>query len=100
MLARTLIAPTSVMDPAGAGFGSAAWTVVRCSQNLASKARPGKLPPGGRAGTVADIVFGVIWYRTLATHDPLDEQLADELVTALTSADPPRKRTWPNHPRS
>ncbi len=38
-------------------------------------------------------MFGVIWYRTLATHEPLDEQLADELVTALTSANPPRKRT-------
>jgi AcrR family transcriptional regulator len=53
----------------------------------------GELPPGVRAGTVADIVFGVIWYRTLATHEPLADELADELVTVLISANPPRKQT-------
>jgi AcrR family transcriptional regulator len=33
--------------------------------------------------TVADLVFGVIWYRLLATDQPLDECLANELVTVL-----------------
>ena len=46
----------------------------------------GDFPPSLSPGTVADIVFGVIWYRTLATHAPLDEQLADELTGALTGA--------------
>ena len=43
----------------------------------------GDLPPGLSPGTVADIVFGVIWYRVLATRDPPDSGLAEELVTAL-----------------
>jgi AcrR family transcriptional regulator len=43
----------------------------------------GDLPPGLSPGTVADIVFGVIWYRVLATREPPDSGLADELVTAL-----------------
>jgi AcrR family transcriptional regulator len=47
----------------------------------------GELPPGVPAGTIADIVFGVIWYRMLATRQALDNKLADELTTAL--AGPP-----------
>ena len=43
----------------------------------------GDLPPVVSPGTAADIVFGVIWYRTLATRRPLDDKLIDELVTAL-----------------
>ena len=44
----------------------------------------GDLPPGISPDTVADIVFGVIWYRVLATRRPPGDDLADELVTALT----------------
>jgi AcrR family transcriptional regulator len=44
----------------------------------------GDLPPGISAGTVADIVFGVLWYRVLTTHEPPADSLAEELVTALT----------------
>lgn len=43
----------------------------------------GDLPPVPSPGTVADIVFGVIWYRLLATRQPADDQLIDELVTTL-----------------
>ncbi|MBO0817542.1 MAG: TetR/AcrR family transcriptional regulator [Actinobacteria bacterium] len=43
----------------------------------------GDLPPGLSPGTVADVVFGVIWYRVLATREPPGSELADELVTAL-----------------
>jgi AcrR family transcriptional regulator len=46
----------------------------------------GDLPPGLRPGTIADIVFGVIWYRVLATRELPDTRLADELVTALTGS--------------
>jgi len=28
-------------------------------------------------------VFGVLWYRVLATREPLDDRLSDELVTLL-----------------
>jgi AcrR family transcriptional regulator len=45
----------------------------------------GDLPPGLAPGTVADIVFGVIWYRLLATGQPLDNRLVDELVATLTT---------------
>jgi AcrR family transcriptional regulator len=44
----------------------------------------GDLPPGVSRETAADIVFGVIWYRVLATRVPPDDGLADELVCALS----------------
>ena len=47
----------------------------------------GELPAGLSPGTITDIVFGVIWYRMLATRQSLDNKLADELTTAL--AGPP-----------
>jgi hypothetical protein len=31
-------------------------------------------------------VFGTIWYRILATHQPLDTDLADDLVAVLAPA--------------
>jgi AcrR family transcriptional regulator len=43
----------------------------------------GDLPPRPAPGTVADIVFGTIWYRTLATRQPLDAGLVDDLVGLL-----------------
>lgn len=52
-----------------------------------AKAR-GDLPPVLSPGTVADIVFGVIWYRMLATRQRLDNKLADELVAALAGPRP------------
>jgi hypothetical protein len=48
----------------------------------------GDLPPHLAPGTVADIVFGVIWYRLLATHQPLDDRLVDELVATLARPQP------------
>ena len=55
----------------------------------------GDLPPGLSPGTVADVVFGVIWYRILATREPPGSDLADELVTALAGPRPPAP-----HPQS
>ena len=43
----------------------------------------GDLPPVPRPATVADLVFGLIWYRVLATRDPIDDAQIDELVTLL-----------------
>ncbi|WP_281902496.1 TetR/AcrR family transcriptional regulator [Phytohabitans aurantiacus] len=45
----------------------------------------GDLPSTPTSGTVADIVFGVVWYRLLATGQPLDQRLVDELVATLAS---------------
>jgi AcrR family transcriptional regulator len=46
----------------------------------------GDLPPRPSPGTVADIIFGVIWYRILASPRPFDNQLQliDDLVGTLT----------------
>jgi hypothetical protein len=38
---------------------------------------------GPAPGIVADIVFGTIWYRTLATRQPLDADLVDDLIGLL-----------------
>ena len=43
----------------------------------------GDLPDPPDPGTVADIVFGTIWYRILATGQSLDAQLIDDLVAVL-----------------
>jgi AcrR family transcriptional regulator len=44
----------------------------------------GELPATVSPGTVADLVFGTIWYRMLTTDRPLDEHLAHELVDLFT----------------
>ena len=46
----------------------------------------GDLPRHPDPATVADIVFGTIWYRVLATRRPLDDALADELIGVLAPA--------------
>jgi Tetracyclin repressor-like, C-terminal domain len=43
----------------------------------------GDLPPIPSPDVVADIVFGVIWYRVLSRHQPLDARLSGELVATL-----------------
>ena len=55
----------------------------------------GDLPDRPAPGTVADIIFGIIWYRVLATHQPFDADLVDDLVEILAPAPPavkPRRR--------
>ncbi len=56
----------------------------------------GDLPVAPSPGTVADIVFGVIWYRMLATRRPLDRRLIGELVRTLAD---PRPDATPRTPR-
>ena len=50
----------------------------------------GDLPASPPPGLVADIVFGVIWYRVLAGHRPLGEGLPAELIATLTGTIPGR----------
>jgi len=47
----------------------------------------GDLPVRPDAATAADIVFGTIWYRILATRRPLDAGLADDLIAVLAPDD-------------
>lgn len=46
----------------------------------------GDLPARPTPSAALDMVFGVIWYRILATDNPADDELVDELVVTLTSA--------------
>jgi AcrR family transcriptional regulator len=57
----------------------------------------GDLPPTPSPGLIADIIFGVIWYRILAIHQPADPHLVDELVTLLTT---PKRRQPKIEPKS
>ena len=57
----------------------------------------GDFPDGLRPETVADVVFGVIWYRVLASGGMPDDRLVDELTTMLSYAQPPLKRVAKRH---
>ncbi len=48
----------------------------------------GDFPHDLRRETVPDVVFGVIWYRVLATRTPPDERLVGELTRMLTMESP------------
>jgi AcrR family transcriptional regulator len=57
---------------------------------ITSRARErGDLPGHPDPETVADIVFGTIWYRILATRRPLDAALAEDLTGLLAPGLPP-----------
>jgi AcrR family transcriptional regulator len=60
----------------------------------------GDLPDQPAPGTIADIVFGVIWYRVLATHQPLDADFVEDLVGILAPAPPASKLRRPPGERS
>jgi AcrR family transcriptional regulator len=58
---------------------------------ITSRARDrGDLPDHPGPAIVADIVFGTIWYRTLATRQPFDAGLVDDLIGVLAPAADPR----------
>lgn len=46
----------------------------------------GDLPLAPSADLVADVVFGVIWYRVLSRNQPMDDRLPGELVTMLAGS--------------
>ena len=52
---------------------------------LSRAADRGDLPEHLLPSTVLDIVFGVIWYRMLATREPLDRTVVRQLLNALTT---------------
>jgi AcrR family transcriptional regulator len=45
----------------------------------------GQLPELRRPAAVTDQAFGLLWYRMVFAHEPLDEQAADDLAAALTA---------------
>lgn len=46
----------------------------------------GDLPDRPSPGTVADIIFGTIWYRVIATRQRFDDDLIDDLVETLAGS--------------
>jgi AcrR family transcriptional regulator len=48
----------------------------------------GDLPLQLARDTVADVVFGVIWYRLLASREPLGDRLADEIASTVSAPGP------------
>jgi AcrR family transcriptional regulator len=48
----------------------------------------GDLPRGLPPATITDIVFGTLWYRMLATREPVDQRLVDDLVATLSRPGP------------
>ena len=50
----------------------------------------GDLPGRPDPETVADIVFGTIWYRILATARPFDARLEEDLLDLLAPVAAPR----------
>jgi AcrR family transcriptional regulator len=89
-LLRALMAEAQLNREFGARFRSS--FLDRRREALAvitNRARErGDLPDRPAPGTVSDIVFGIIWYRVLATHQPLGADLVDDLTSILTPPPP------------
>jgi AcrR family transcriptional regulator len=82
---RALMAQAQVDEVFGARFRESFLQRRRDALGeIVERARErGDLPPGISPETVADIVFGVIWYRVLARDEPPGPRLTEELLTAL-----------------
>src|SRR5262249_5134155 len=66
----------------------ATFTAVRrdaLAQILGRAQMRGQIPSLERPDTVVDQVFGLLWYRMIFVHHPLDEHAADALAAALTT---------------
>lgn len=87
-LLRALMAEAQLDPEFGSRFRAA--FLERRRQALAviiDRARErGDLPDRPDPDTVADIVFGTIWYRILATMRPLDAVLEEDLLDLLAPA--------------
>jgi AcrR family transcriptional regulator len=96
-LLRTLMAEAQTHPAFGERFRAA--FLHRRRNALATivsrAAERGDLPAHPSPSTVLDIVFGVIWYRMLATREPFDDALLSELMRTLTGTDVPTHRRRP-----
>jgi hypothetical protein len=64
----------------------AAFTAARrgtLSQILGQAQHRGQIPLSRSPETVVDQVFGLLWYRMIFAHHPLDDHAADDLAAAL-----------------
>jgi AcrR family transcriptional regulator len=66
----------------------AAFTAARRDElaQILERARArGQIPRAERPATVVDQAFGLLWYRMIFAHAPLDERAADQLAVALAT---------------
>ncbi|NUT08073.1 MAG: TetR/AcrR family transcriptional regulator [Hamadaea sp.] len=84
---RALMAEAQVNPAFGERFRAEFLAHRRAAlRHLVDRARErGDLPPGLSPETVLDLVFGLLWYRLLATRRPFDDELVDELVHTLAN---------------
>ncbi|HTR71520.1 MAG TPA: TetR/AcrR family transcriptional regulator [Mycobacteriales bacterium] len=88
-LLRGLIAEAQISPEFGARFRSEFLERRRDALAIITdRARErGDLPASPEPATVADIVYGTIWYRVAGTCEPLDPRLIDDLLDILTAHD-------------
>ncbi|MFF3405258.1 TetR/AcrR family transcriptional regulator [Streptomyces sp. NPDC002742] len=88
---RVLMAEAQINEEFGQLFRSAFLQRRRDAlQVVLDRARTrGDLPPRPAASTVLDIVFGTLWYRLLATRQPMGDDLVEDLTATLTQAAQP-----------
>ncbi|MGW7047995.1 TetR/AcrR family transcriptional regulator [Streptomyces avermitilis] len=92
---RVLMAEAQINEEFGQLFRSAFLQRRRDAlQVVLDRARTrGDLPPRPAASTVLDIVFGTLWYRLLATRQPMGDDLVEELTATLAQAAQPPTNT-------
>ncbi|MGC4985169.1 TetR/AcrR family transcriptional regulator [Streptomyces sp. DT193] len=92
---RVLMAEAQIDEEFGELFRSAFLQRRRDAlQVVLDRARTrGDLPPRPAASTVLDIVFGTLWYRLLATRQPMGDDLVEDLTATLTQAAQPPTNT-------
>jgi AcrR family transcriptional regulator len=88
---RVLMAQAQIDEDFGARFRES--FLMRRRQALAvitdrARAR-GDFPPAPPPDLIADVVFGVIWYRVLSRDQPLDDRIPAELTALLTGSERP-----------
>jgi AcrR family transcriptional regulator len=85
---RALMAEAQIDDGFGERFRDSFLRGRReaLRQLLDRAAARGDLPATITRELAIDLVFGTLWYRLLAAHRSLDDQLAEDLVAVLTTS--------------
>jgi AcrR family transcriptional regulator len=76
---REALADSATMDRLSAFAAARRGEVAQILDRARAR---GQIPPG-ESPTTVDQAFGLLWYRMIFAHAPLDEHAADELATAL-----------------
>ena len=58
----------------------------RCGGLFERAGARGELPGAVNVELLLDVVYGVLWYRLLVEHEPLDDAVARDLAALVTRA--------------